>query len=61
MDEKVYVCTGTCKAEITEEQFKAGLTKCGAEKCTLKGHDFVKMRKCSKCGKIYSPEEKHAH
>ncbi len=37
-----WVCTGTCKAVITDEQYKNGLTKCGAEVCTMKGQPFVK-------------------
>jgi hypothetical protein len=52
MNKVIYVCPGTCKAEVSEEQYKAGLTKCGAEECTLKGHEFEKkaevpgMRSC---------------
>ena len=41
----VYICVGTCKAEISEEQYNSGLTKCGGEGCTLKGHEFEKRVK----------------
>jgi DNA-directed RNA polymerase subunit RPC12/RpoP len=61
MNKIVYVCTGTCKAEISEEQFKNGLTKCGAEGCTLKGHDFAKRLKCQECGAIFEEKENHSH
>ena len=40
MNRKVYICTGGCGAEISEEQYKAGLTKCGAEGCSHKGKPF---------------------
>jgi hypothetical protein len=60
-DKLVYICTGSCKAEISEEQFKNGLTKCGTESCTLYGRDFKKMTKCSKCGQVYSEKNLHNH
>ncbi len=37
---KVYVCTGTCHAEISEERYKNGLIKCGTEGCTMYGKHF---------------------
>jgi hypothetical protein len=61
MDQTVYVCMGSCKAEISEEKFKNGLTKCGTVSCTLFGKDFKKMTKCSKCGQIYSDDKPHTH
>lgn len=30
MDQAGYVCSGTCKAFITQEQYNGGLTVCGA-------------------------------
>ena len=50
-DQKTYVCLGTCQAVITEEQYKNGLTKCGAKSCDLKGHPLVLGRKNPETGK----------
>ena len=61
MNKVVYICTGTCKAEITEEQYKEGLVKCGAEGCTLRGHDFEKRLKCDICQTVFKEGEKHSH
>ncbi|MBI3980672.1 hypothetical protein HY345_01620 [Candidatus Microgenomates bacterium] len=61
MDQKVYVCTGTCQAEVTEEQYQSGIVKCGTGGCTMEGHTFEERRKCSVCGQTYKPEETHSH
>ncbi len=61
MAKTVYVCTGICKAEISEKQYAGGLTQCGAEGCTMKGHTFAKMLQCETCQKIYDPQEQHSH
>lgn len=61
MNSVVYVCTGTCKAEISEEQYKEGLVKCGADGCTLRGHEFEKRMKCTECGVIFKEGENHSH
>jgi hypothetical protein len=61
MNKVVYICVGTCKAEISEEQYKGGLIKCGGEACTLKGHDFAKRLKCKQCDKVFKEDEKHSH
>ena len=61
MDKTVYICTGTCKAEISEEQYKEGLTKCGTQGCTHFGHTFEKVLKCHECGSYYRPGEQHSH
>ncbi|HWY79413.1 MAG TPA: hypothetical protein VNW29_03580 [Candidatus Sulfotelmatobacter sp.] len=50
-DKKTYICLGTCQAVITEEQYKNGLTKCGAQGCSLEGHPFVPGKKNSETGK----------
>lgn len=50
-DQKTYVCLGSCQAVITEEQFKAGLNKCGADGCELKGHPLVPGKKNPQTGK----------
>jgi hypothetical protein len=41
---KTYICTGSCHAEITEEQYNNGLTACGADVCTMKGQPFVERK-----------------
>jgi len=61
MDKTVYICTGTCKAEISEEQYKDGLTKCGTQGCTHFGHTFEKVLNCHECGSYYRPGEQHSH
>lgn len=48
---KTYVCLGTCQAVISEEEYKNGLTKCGAEVCTMKGQPFVEGKKSEETGK----------
>ncbi len=44
MKKIAYVCEGTCKAQITQEQFDQGIVKCGAEGCTLHGHHFIPVK-----------------
>ena len=61
MDKVVYVCTGTCKAEISEEQYNKGLIKCGTKDCSLFGHNFEKRLKCHVCGATYKEGEQHFH
>lgn len=61
MNDVVYICVGTCKAEVSEEQYKGGLTKCGSEGCTLKGHAFEKRIKCGNCGATFHENEVHKH
>lgn len=61
MDKAVYICTGTCKAEISEEKYNEGLTKCGTEGCSMQGHTFEKRMKCSVCGAYYKEGETHTH
>ena len=58
MNKSVYIYVGTCKAEISEEQYQGRLIKCGGEGCTVKGHEFEKRLKC---GIIFKEEEKHKH
>jgi hypothetical protein len=50
-NQKTYVCLGTCQAVITEEQYKNGLTNCGAEVCTMKGQPFAEGKKSETTGK----------
>lgn len=61
MNKIVYVCTGTCKAEISDEQYEAGLIRCGTPECTLYNHTFEKRIKCGVCSQLYKQEEDHSH
>ncbi len=61
MDKAVHICTGTCRAEISEEEYNKGLVKCGAQGCTHFGHAFEKRIKCNECQVYYKPGEKHLH
>ena len=38
-----YVCEGTCKAQITEEKYEAGLHVCQTKDCTHFGQPFTKV------------------
>lgn len=49
--EKTYVCLGSCQAVISEEEYEKGLTQCGTEGCSLKGHKFVLGHKSEETGK----------
>jgi hypothetical protein len=48
---KTYVCMGSCQAVISEEQYMDGLTKCGAEVCTMKGQPFFEGKRSEETGK----------
>jgi len=61
MDKAVYVCIGSCKAEISEEEYNNGLSKCGTQGCSHFGHTFEKRKKCHICGAYYKEEESHTH
>lgn len=50
-DKETYVCLGSCQAVITEEQYKNGLTKCGAKECTMYDKPFVEGKKSETTGK----------
>lgn len=61
MNDQTYVCLGSCQAQISEDDYKNGLTACGNDACENKGKPFVKGDKRTFCGKTYSEEEKHQH
>jgi len=61
MDQIVYICTGSCKAEISKEEYDQGLTKCGTAGCNMQGHTFAARFKCKDCGAYYKPGQKHSH
>lgn len=61
MNKIVYVCVGTCKAEISEEQYKEGLIRCGANGCTMERHNFEKRLKCTVCGTVFKESKQHSH
>lgn len=48
---KTHVCLGTCQAVISDEEYKNGLTKCGAKECTMHGQPFVEGKKSEVTGK----------
>lgn len=50
-----YICTGTCSAVISQQQYDEGLKECAAPQgCTMKGHSFVKCLHCQKCNEHVS-------
>ena len=63
MDKTVYICTGSCSAEVSQEEFEGGLTVCGTDRCTLKGQPFEMRLKCEHCGALHTetPETGHSH
>lgn len=38
-----YICEGTCGAQISQEEYNAGLQACGTEGCTHKGQPFKRV------------------
>lgn len=56
-DKKTYVCTGTCQAVVSEDEYNNGLTKCGAESCTMKGQPFVEGHKSEETGQNVAEEK----
>ena len=50
-NDKTYVCLGTCQAVITQQEYNNGLTRCGADVCTMKNQPFVKGKKSQITGK----------
>ena len=61
MDKKIYICTGTCRAEISKDQYDNGLVKCGTKTCDRFGQSFEEKIKCEICGKIFNPSKNHSH
>lgn len=61
MDKVVYICTGSCKAEVSQEDYDKGLTKCGADTCNMHNHPFKKVFKCAQCGAYYEEAGTHSH
>lgn len=61
MGNQTYVCLGSCQAQISEEDYKNGLTACGNDKCENKGNPFVKGGQCNICGENYAENQKHQH
>jgi len=55
--QKTYVCLGTCQAVISEEKYKAGLTKCGTNECNMYDQPFVPGKKNEATGKNEPTEE----
>lgn len=61
MNNQNYVCLGSCQAQISEEDYKKGLTACGNDSCNLKEQPLVKGSKCAACGKNYAESQMHQH
>lgn len=61
MDQKVYVCTGSCGAVVSEEDYKGGITHCGTDGCTCEGASFEERIQCSQCSEVYKKDEEHTH
>lgn len=61
MGNQTYVCLGSCQAQISEKEYKNGLTACGTKTCDHKGQPFVKGGKCQFCGKTYPEGQEHKH
>lgn len=59
MSNQGYVCLGSCRALISEEQYKNGLTDCGSDSCKKKGQPFARGSKCKECGLTYAEGEVH--
>jgi hypothetical protein len=51
VNQKTYVCLGTCQAVISEKEYNKGLTKCGAENCDMHNKPFVPGNKSEVTGK----------
>lgn len=54
--QKTYVCMGSCQAVVSEEQYKNGLTACGAEGCTMHGKPLVVGKKSQTTGQNQEEE-----
>ena len=46
---KMYVCPGSCKGKVTEEDYKGGKTVCGSETCERSGQPFEEQTKSDGC------------
>lgn len=61
MSNQTHVCLGNCQAQISEEEYKGGLTACGNDSCENKGKPFAKGSKCTVCRKNFAEDQKHQH
>jgi hypothetical protein len=60
MAQTQYVCTGSCGAEVTEEEFLNGKTTCTDETCDQYGEPLEKMMYCAACDEYFTQESEHA-
>ena len=60
MTTAIYVCTGGCGGRVTEEEYRAGKTTCGAATCAKHGQPFTRMLVCAVCGVEYAEGAAHA-
>ena len=56
-----WICTGTCGATLTEEQYQASKRICSEPVCTHNGKPFVRAEVCAGCGEVLMPGERHEH
>jgi len=56
-----YVCTGTCGAKLTPEEYEKSAKVCDTPGCSMEGHEFVKVAVCETCGAILKDGEVHEH
>jgi hypothetical protein len=60
-NETHYGCAGSCGGEVTEAQYKAGMTKCGDKSCERYGKPLEKLQFCSSCNEYYPNESAADH
>jgi hypothetical protein len=56
----IYVCTGGCGGRVTEEEYRAGKTTCGAATCAKHEQPFTRMHVCDTCDAEYADDVPHA-
>ncbi len=56
-----YICSGTCGAVLTEEEYGRSKRICGTPGCDHEGKPFVRAEVCPVDGAIVRPGEPHEH
>lgn len=54
-----YVCEGSCKVKVTEEEHQEGKTTCTSESCENFGQPLIRSEYCSRCNTVYEEAEDH--
>ena len=60
MAETRYVCSGSCGAELSRQEYEAGQITCGDPTCDSYGEPLEKIMYCPSCDEYYTREEEHA-